>query len=128
MLGLSMTVSPPRAKDIGYSTVRTAAHTMTGAAVRAGSKLPALDLAAGTASVSYRRVVSADQLRQALLGGTISRPFEPHLGTLLDEAPVALLASVVEQLHREEGVDRTQVWKRMRELARARQSLRDLWQ
>ena len=128
VLGLSMTVSPPRPRNLGYSGVRTAARAVTGAAVRAASKMPALEMAARTASVSYRRVISADQLRQALLGGKISRPIEPHLGTLLDEAPVALLASVVEQLHREDGADRSPVWKRLRELAQTRQSLRDLRQ
>ena len=44
-----------------------------------------------------------------------------------EEAPVSLLASsVVEQLHNEEGAERTQVWKRMRELARRLKSSREI--
>lgn len=123
-LGLAMMVSPPRTREPGHTNARTADRGAPGA----GERMPALELAASTASVSYRKVIKANVLRQTLLGAKISRPFEPHLGTLLDEAPVALLASVVEQLHREEGVDRTRIWKRMRELAQTRQSLRDLWQ
>lgn len=127
VLGLSMTVSAPRVRSAVDVNARSAGRS----AVRAGAagiKLPALDLAARTASVSYRRTVSAKQLREALLGGKLPRWFEPHLGTLLDEAPVTLLAAVVEQLHQEGHVDRTQIWKRMRVLAHEHQSLRDLWQ
>lgn len=94
---------------------------------RAQAKVPGLDLAARTASVSYHCIMGADQLRQALLGEDIPPVFAPHLGTLLDEATASLLTSVVEQIHREAGVDRSAVWKRMRELAQLRQSLCDLW-
>jgi len=47
--------------------------------------------------------------------------------TLLEEAPVSLLAAVVEELHEELGVDRTQVWKKMRTLAHQFKSSRELW-
>lgn len=53
--------------------------------------------------------------------------FEPHVHTLLEEAPVSLLAKVVEQLHAEAGVAREEVWASMRSLARELQGMRALW-
>lgn len=88
----------------------------------------ALGLAAKSASVSFREQMSATQLRRALVEGTCPRNLEPHLHALLDEAPVSLLADVVEQLHHENGQPREQVWKTMRRLAGQLQGSRDLWQ
>ncbi len=92
------------------------------------SKSPALDLAARSASVSYRVPMPADVLRDALTGAGVSRDFLPHLHTLLDEAPVALLAAVVEQLHIDHGNERALVWQRMRMLAGQLKTSRALWQ
>lgn len=88
----------------------------------------AVDVAAQLASVSYRHPLKAIQLRNVLLGGEIASEFLPHLNALLDEAPVSLLAQVVEQLHEEDGIGRTQIWQQMRTLARRLKSSRDLWQ
>lgn len=90
-------------------------------------KTPALELAARSASVSYRKPLTADILRTALLQGQVPAAFQPHVATLLDEATPALLAAVVEQLHAQEGVPRAEVWTQMRELARGFKSSRDLW-
>jgi transcriptional regulator with XRE-family HTH domain len=111
VLGLSMAIATPRP------------------AVRVNEKVKsdALDIAARTASVSYKTTVSAAQLREALTSGTAAPGFLPHVYALLDEAPVSLLASVVEQLHREEGVERAQVWKQMRALAHRLKSSREIW-
>ena len=95
---------------------------------RGSGKSSALDLAARAASVSYRVPVQPDQLRHALTGGELAPAFLPHMNTLLEEAPVALLAQVVEQLHVEEGHDRARIWKRMRELSQRVKSSRGLWQ
>jgi hypothetical protein len=53
--------------------------------------------------------------------------FAPHLHTLLEEAPISLLAGVVEELHIKHGVDRSRTWSRMRELARQFLSSREQW-
>lgn len=90
-------------------------------------KTPALELAARSASVSYRQPLTAGVLRAALLQGRVPAAFQPHVATLLDEATPALLAAVVEQLHVHEGVPRAEVWARMRELARGFKSVRGLW-
>ena len=111
VLGLFITVATPRARN---SKGRDA-------------KSSALELAARTAGVSYRVAMSADQLRNALTTGAVSPEFMPHVHTLLEEAPVSLLAAVVEELHEVLGDDRTQVWKKMRALAHQFKSSRELW-
>lgn len=111
VLGLSVTVSAPRPKKHSRSIAKT----------------PALELAARTASVSYRTSIDAVELREALIQGIVPSQFRPHIGTLLEEASVVLLAAVVEQLHVEEGAERTQIWKKMRELAQEIKSARELW-
>lgn len=93
-----------------------------------GGRSPALEIAARTASVSYRKPIQAQQLRHILQSGELPSAFLPHLNTLLDEAPVSLLAQVVEQLHVEEGVERPRLWQQMRALARQMKSSRGLWQ
>jgi len=111
VLGLSMTVATPRPMRFKSKD----------------SKSSALDLATRTAGVSYRVAMSADQLRDSLSSGVVPPEFMPHVHTLLEEAPVSLLAAVVEELHEGLGVDRTQVWKKMRALAHQFKSSRELW-
>lgn len=111
VLGLSMTVTAPRPRHLKSRD----------------SKRSALELAARTASVSYRVAMGADQLRESLATEVVPPQFMPHVHTLLEEAPVSLLASVVEELHDGLGLDRTQVWKKMRTLARQFKSSRELW-
>ena len=94
---------------------------------RLHSKSAALNRAARTASVSYRVSMSPNQLRDALANQTVPDRFRPHVHTLLEEAPVSLLAGVVEELHQELDIDRTQIWKQMRALARQSKSSRVLW-
>jgi transcriptional regulator with XRE-family HTH domain len=112
VLGLSVTISHPR-------------EQRTSAASR--EKTNALDLAARTASVSYRRALPSDLLGRFLIEGTVSDPFAPHLNALLEDAPVSLLASVIEQLHQRMGIERTMLWTHMRTIARQLQSRRDIW-
>lgn len=111
ILGLSVTVTAPRPKSHSHPTAKSSA----------------LDIAARTASVSYRVSISADQLREVFATGGVPTEFLPHIYTLLEEAPVSLLASIVEELHLVLAVERIQVWKKMRELARRLKSSRDLW-
>jgi len=88
----------------------------------------ALALAAQTASVSYRLVLSASQVREVFCSGKVESDFLPHVFTLLEEAPVSLLARVVEELHTLTGTAHAVVWQTMRQLARRLQSSRALWQ
>jgi transcriptional regulator with XRE-family HTH domain len=112
-IGLSMAVATPRPRPQNRESAK--------------QKSDALDIAARTASVSHKTPVSAHHLREVLSTGTPARAFLPHVYALLDEAPVSLLASVVEQLHLENGIERAQIWKRMRELAHQLDSRREIW-
>jgi transcriptional regulator with XRE-family HTH domain len=111
-LGLSLTVSP--------------AHPKRGDAV--GRPAPALDIAARSASVSYRHVMRGSQLKAILLTGEIPTRLEPHMNVFLEEASVQMLASVVEQIHAEESAPRVELWARLRELAEQLGCVRDLWE
>ncbi|WP_367849671.1 helix-turn-helix domain-containing protein [Rhodoferax sp. WC2427] len=111
-LGLSLVIAPPRPR--GRSSGPASSR--------------ALEIAARTASVSYRTSMDAAQLKAVLVDAAQISSVQPHLHALLDEAPVSLLASVVEQLHAEEGVERACLWQRMRELAHQLMSTRALWQ
>ena len=111
--------------EIGLSLDIAAPRPLPGRAD--SSRSSALDLAARTASVSYRVPISAEQIGAALSTGTVPTGFRPHMHTLLDEAPVSLLASVAEQLHAALGTDRAEVWRTMRALARESRSSRGLW-
>jgi len=111
VLGLSMTVDAPRPRNRQKKSATNSA----------------LELAARTASVSYRVAMSAGQLREVLITQSIPVGLWPHMHTLLEEASVSLLASVVEELHLALGLERTQLWKTMRELARRLKGSRELW-
>ena len=111
-LGLQVTVAPPRSRS-------------ESAGSRDGN---ALLKAAQTASVSFRVSMPPEILEQVLTTLDPPKEFVPHLHTLLEEAPISLLAGVVEELHLKHGIDRSQGWHRMRELARQFLSSRGQWQ
>ena len=53
-----------------------------------------LRMACTTASVSYRNILTEEELIQALLTGKVPAGRQAHIRTLLDEAPLALLAGL----------------------------------
>jgi transcriptional regulator with XRE-family HTH domain len=110
VLGLSVTVSNPR------PTRRQ----------REG-RTPALEVAARSASTSYGKILRAEDLREALLTATYPKNFSPHVRTFLDEAHISQIADVVEQLHHETGVNRVELWRHIRGMARAAHTVRDVW-
>lgn len=109
VLGLSMSIAAPDSKQ-------TQKHRST-----------PLTIAARTASVSFKHSVSPEQLRTAFIEGRVSATILPHIFTLLEEAPVTLLARVVEQVHAENNIERSEIWKQMRLLAVKLKSSRQLW-
>lgn len=92
------------------------------------AKTPASVLAARTASVSYRKELPPEVLKDALLSGQVPPQFKVHLNTLLEDASVNLLSRVVEELNADRGVERAQLWTNMRSMARQLGSLRDMWE
>lgn len=88
----------------------------------------ALEVAARLASVPYATELPAALLRDAMSEGTVPPGYIPHLRTLLQEAPVAILADAADELHALRGLPPADTWKRMRMLARVLQCDRPLWQ
>lgn len=95
------------------------------------NKLPpprtALQRAAATASVSYKPELTARQLSTSLLHEKIPFNLRPHVRALLDEAPVSLLAKVVQELAMKNGIQPAKLWANMRSLAKALQCYRGIW-
>ena len=89
-------------------------------------KLPFV-IGARTASVSYRQVIEADQLRQILSTGRVPDEYKPHVHTLLEDASISLIAALVEEMHVESGVSRADVWHRLRAVGRELKCARDVW-
>jgi transcriptional regulator with XRE-family HTH domain len=111
---------------IGLNLVIWPAHPHIGP--RSPEYTPPLDIAARTASTSYRTAINSEVLSSVLYAGVVPEDYQAHVHTLLDEAPLALLARVVEQMHAETGMPRDQVWSNMRRLATKAKLRRAIWQ
>lgn len=87
----------------------------------------AAELAAQTASTSYRALLPTRTLVEALLSGVAPDDFRPHLRTLLEEAPIGLLASLGDELEADYQVPAASTWKIMRAIAVSLACQRDIW-
>jgi transcriptional regulator with XRE-family HTH domain len=93
----------------------------------AKAKANALALLSQTASVSYKRSLKPAELSQALAQGTLPEAIAPHIASLLDEAPLALILAGVEQVALQTQVPAKQLWKHLTQWAHALQSPRAVW-
>lgn len=87
----------------------------------------ALDSAARIASVSYRKPMTGEVLREALVSGTSPSGYRPQLRAFLDEAPVAILSGVAHQMEEEGHGPARSTWQKMRALASTLQCTRGIW-
>jgi hypothetical protein len=78
--------------------------------------------------VPYATELPPGVLFESLHEGTIPPAYIPHLRTLLQEAPAAILADLADELHRKYEVPKPDTWKRMRSLAAVLKCDRPLWQ
>lgn len=92
-----------------------------------GQKGAAVEAAARLASVPYKKKLPPDVLRDALLHGIVPPGYIPQMRTLLQEAPVATLATVVEELDRASKVPKAETWARMRTIASVLKCDRPIW-
>jgi hypothetical protein len=67
------------------------------------------------------------EMKRIVLMGHVPRRLSPYVAALLEDASVQLLGRIVEQIHIEEGIARSTVWARLRNLASRLQCLRGLW-
>jgi len=121
-----------RLKDLSSNRIERLANELGFAVGLVGTRRPkdrsALDVAARIASVPYTTVLPASILFESIKGGTVPPGYIPHLRTLLQEAPVAVLADIADELQRLHEVPPSDTWKRMLKLASVLKCDRRLWQ
>ena len=86
------------ATDLGVAKVVKIAHLMGLRVDILGEPLSRrgwLEVAAGSASVSYATSMPPEVLARAIRTGAIDERYSPHLATFLDEAPAAVLVKAV---------------------------------
>lgn len=87
----------------------------------------ALRMACRTASVSYKRALSPREFSRALAYGTLPTEITPHVATLLDEAPLQIIVSAVEEAALQEHVAPKAIWRHVIKWAQVLQSPRKEW-
>lgn len=88
---------------------------------------PALTLLSQTASVSYKTALMPDALAKALVSGHLPDALVPQVSTLLDEAPLPLIVSSVEEVAQRTHTPPKTVWKHLTAWAQALHSPRAAW-
>ncbi len=86
-----------------------------------------LRMASRTASVSYKRALDPRSLAHALASGQIPAGMEPHLATLLDEAPLQIIIRAVEETARRRRVSAKRIWLNLARWASELRSPRRVW-
>lgn len=84
-------------------------------------------MASRTASVSYRRLLTASALSEALTTGKIPSQYQAHIAHLLDEAPLPLLVRVVEEIAKTKRISPKIIWQYLLEWAKLLKSPRAAW-
>lgn len=119
-------------KDLSSNRVERLANELGFAVGLVGTRRPkdarVIEAAARVASVPYTTELPPAVLCESLRDGVVPPGYIPHLRTLLQEAPVAMLADIVDELHQLHDVPKSLVWKQMRTLAGVLKSDRPLWQ
>ncbi len=118
--------------DLSSNRIERVANELGFAVGLVGTRRPqgksALDAAARLASVPYGAELPANVLMDSLRDGVVPPGYIPHLRALLQEAPVAMLADIVDELAQSSGAPKAETWKRMRLLASVLKCDRGLWQ
>jgi transcriptional regulator with XRE-family HTH domain len=119
-------------KNLSANRIERFANEMGFAVGLVGARRPggksALEAAARVASVPYKSELPPNVLLDAIKNGTVPPGYIPHLRILLEEAPVAILGDIADELHQVHKIPKPDTWKRMRVLAGVLKSDRRLWQ
>lgn len=91
-------------------------------------KKRALELVSQTASVSYKNKLSSSDLVSSLVSGNLSEAIFPYVATLLDEAPLPMIISAVEEASKVKRVAPKMIWKNIDRWTIAMHSPRPAWQ
>lgn len=118
-------------KNLSSTRIERLANELGFAVGLVGARAPktrALEAATRLASVPYTSELPASVLFDSIKNGVIPPGYIPHLRTLLQEAPVAILADVADELQQLHDVPKPDTWKRMRMLATVLKCDRPVWQ
>ena len=91
-------------------------------------KCHALEAASLTASVSYKNTLSSIELAKSLVSGRIPKAYFPYIATLLDEAPLPLIISAVEEAAKVSKTPPKIIWKNIDRWTQEMRSPRAAWQ
>lgn len=86
-----------------------------------------LDMASKTASVSYKTKLESSDLSRSLVTGELPEKIYPHVATLIDEAPLAIIVSAVEEAAHDNHVAPKVIWKNIDRWAHEMHSPRSVW-
>jgi transcriptional regulator with XRE-family HTH domain len=115
--------------DLGVAKL-AALMDLVGLRLDASARTPSrrgLLMASSTASVSYKVPIQAAQLAEALATGNLPSRLIPHLATFLDEAPLPLVVSAVEEAAERRHVRPKHIWRHLARWARQLKSPRRVW-
>jgi len=87
----------------------------------------ALALLSQTASVSYKTALLPDALARALVSGDLPDALVAQVSTLIDEAPLPLIVSGIEEVGQRTQTTPKALWKNLTTWAQALQSPRAAW-
>ena len=86
-----------------------------------------LDMASKTASISYKTELQSSDLSHSLAYGELPENIYSHVATLLDEAPLEIIISAVEEAAEINHVAPKVIWKNIDRWANEMQSPRSAW-
>ena len=90
-------------------------------------KQDALELLGQTASVSYKNKLTSSDLEMSLVSGEISESIYPYMATLLDETPLPMIVSAVEQAAKSSKTSPKMIWKNIDRWTQEMNSPRSAW-
>ena len=90
-------------------------------------KQEALELLGQTTSVSYKNKLTSSDLEMSLVSGEISESIYPYMATLLDEAPLPMIVSAVEQAAKSSKTSPKMIWKNIDRWTQEMNSPRSAW-
>lgn len=91
------------------------------------NKPAALEMTSRTASVSYKNKLMRSELEEFLATGVLPEKRLAHIATILDEAPIPLIVSAVEETAKTRHISPKKIWKHLNQCAREIQSPRLAW-
>lgn len=115
--------------DLGVTKL-AALLDLVGLRLEAGARAPmrhGLLMASRTASVSYRMPLGAGQLASALVTGEVPPSLLPQLATFLDESPLPLVVSAVQEAAVRGHIPPRRIWRHLARWAQEMHSPRPAW-